>query len=75
MKNIHGNIKCEGCGSYNIELSVGFDGMDCYSKEGEGSGFKWEVSLCCQKCGRAYPVCRVKEYNHISPLISPLEKK
>ena len=68
MKNKHGNLKCAACGSYNIKLSIGFDGMDCYSEAGDGSGFKWEVSLYCDDCGRVYPVCRVKNYTDISPL-------
>lgn len=68
MKNKHGNIKCEGCGSYDIRQTVHFDGMDCYSEAGEGSGFKCEVTLYCENCGRVYPICRVKEFHDISPL-------
>lgn len=68
MENKHGNLKCEGCGSYNIKLDVGYDGMDCYSEAGENSGFKYEVCLYCDDCGRIYPVCRVKNNTHISPI-------
>ena len=68
MKNKHGNLKCAGCGSFNIKMNVGFDGMDCESEAGEGSGFKWEVKLYCDDCGRVYPVCRVKNFSDISEI-------
>ena len=65
-RNKHGNLKCAGCGGFDIRMHVGFDGMDCDSVAGEGSGFDYEVSLVCEDCGRAYPVCRVKGYNDVS---------
>lgn len=69
MHNKHGNIKCEGCGSYNITMNVGYDGADWLSEAGEGSGFKCEVALVCEDCGRGYPVCRVKNFNAVSGII------
>lgn len=69
MTNKHGNIKCEGCGSYNITMHVGYDGADYLSEAGDGSGFKWEVKLVCEDCGRIYPVCRVKNFNAVSGII------
>ncbi len=68
MGNKHGNIKCEGCGSYNIEMHVGYDGMDCLSEAGKDSGFECEVKLVCEDCGRVYPVCRVKNFNAVSAI-------
>lgn len=47
MKNKHGNIKCEGCGSYNIKMSVYFDGADWSSEAGDGSGYKYGIDLYC----------------------------
>lgn len=57
--NKHGNIKCAGCGSFNIRMHVYFDGADWDAEAGEGSGFDYEVSLICEDCGRGYPVCRL----------------
>ncbi len=36
MKNKYGNLKCEGCGSYNLKLNVSYDGLDEESAAGEG---------------------------------------
>lgn len=69
MTNKHGNIKCEGCGSYNITMHVGYDGADYLSEAGDGSGFKCEVKLVCEDCGRIYPVCRVKDFNAVRDII------
>ena len=59
--NKHGNLKCAGCGSENLKLSVFYDGMDCDSERGEGSGFDYGIDLYCDDCGRAYPICRLKD--------------
>lgn len=59
--NKHGNLKCSACGSYAIKLSVYYDGADWNSEKGEGSGFKYGIDLYCDDCGRAYPVCRLKD--------------
>lgn len=66
--NKYGNIKCAGCGSEDIKMKVGYDGLDNHSVEGEGSGFKVEVTLDCQNCGRVYPVCRVKDFFDVSDI-------
>ena len=64
--NKHGNIRCEGCGSYDLEVTVSYDGMDEYSEAGRGSGFEHVVELNCKKCGRIYPIVRVKHTAHVS---------
>lgn len=61
MKNKHGNMRCDGCGGYNIKLRVSYDGADWNSVAGENSGYTYEISLYCDDCGRAYPVCRLKD--------------
>lgn len=58
--NVHGNLKCAGCGGYDIRMHVCYDGVDEHSKSGAGSGFVYGVDLVCEDCGRCYPVCRVK---------------
>lgn len=68
MQNKHGNLKCANCGSFNIEMCVSYDGQDCYSEAGEGSGFVCGVDLVCNDCGRAYPVCRVKNFSDVSEI-------
>lgn len=57
--NKHGNLKCVACKSENLKMHVYYDGADWNSEKGEGSGFDYEVTLVCEDCGRAYPVCRV----------------
>lgn len=69
MENKHGNICCEGCGSYSIVSRVVFDGADWCSEAGEGSGFGWLVELVCVNCGRIYPVVRLKSDKNISDVI------
>lgn len=66
----YGNFKC-GCGSDNIRLDIGYDGLDELSVAGEGSGFGVVVSLCCTSCGRGYPVCRVKDFTDVSDIVVP----
>lgn len=66
--NKYGNIKCAGCGSEDIKMVVGGDGLDNHSVKGEGSGFVVEVTLTCQNCGRVYPVCRVKDFFDVSDI-------
>ncbi len=68
MLNKHGNIRCAGCGGYNIKMSVYFDGADWDSEAGEGSGYKYGVDLCCDDCGRSYPVCRLKNEFAVNPI-------
>ncbi|MBE6879764.1 MAG: hypothetical protein E7490_02870 [Ruminococcaceae bacterium] len=63
--NRHGNIRCEGCGSYNMECCVGWDGCDDECEAGEGSGFDCIVSLDCNDCGRVYPIIRLKSDYHV----------
>lgn len=64
----YGNIRCVGCGSDKLKMNAGYDGLDELSAEGEGSGFGVEVSLVCQKCGRVYPVCRVRDFVDVSDI-------
>lgn len=52
-------LKCVCCNSI-LKLNISFDGCDWESKEGEGSGFDYEISLLCADCGRIYPIGRVK---------------
>ena len=64
--NKHGNLRCEGCGSYELEVNVSYDGMAEHSVAGRGSGFEHVVELNCKKCGRIYPIVRVKHPVHVS---------
>lgn len=58
-KNKHGNIKCEGCGSYNITADVGYTGIK--------NEYPWEISLTCNDCGRTYLVGRIKKNTDFLP--------
>ncbi len=69
--NKYGCIKCAGCGSENIKMSVGYDGLDELSAAGEGSGFGVAVNLVCEDCGRVYPVCRAKDFSNVSDIAEP----
>ena len=64
--NKHGNLRCEGCESYDLEVSVPYDGMAEHSVAGRGSGIEHGVELNCKKCGRIYPIVRVKHPAHVS---------
>lgn len=66
--NKHGNIKCAGCGSYNMKMQVSYDGADWNSEAGEGSEYGYEICLYCADCGRVYPVCRLNRYSAVSPI-------
>lgn len=72
-KNKHGNICCEGCGSYHLRATVSYDGCDWRSKAGDGSGFEFLVALECEDCGRIYPVIRLKDEFAVSQLKEPDE--
>lgn len=61
MKNKYGNLKCEGCSSYNLKVTVGYDGADYESVDGEGSGFDWLVMIECNDCARCYPIIRLND--------------
>lgn len=61
---------CDECHEARLELSVGWTGADWNSEAGEGSGFGWEVSLVCPRCGRCYVVCHTKDVHDISPHIA-----
>ena len=63
--NRHGNIRCEGCGSYNLECRVCWDGCDEESEAGEGSGFDCLVTLDCNDCSRVYPIIRLNSDYHV----------
>ena len=43
--NKHGNLRCEGCESYDLEVSVPYDGMAEHSVAGRVSGFEHVVEL------------------------------
>ncbi len=64
-----GGFKCTGCGSEDIKLNVADDGMGWLSAAGEESGFDIVVSLCCENCGRVYPVCRVRNFSDVSSIV------
>ena len=64
--NKHGNLCCEGCRSYDLEVVVSYDGMAEHSMAGRGSGFEHVVELNCKKCGRIYPIVRVKHPANVS---------
>jgi hypothetical protein len=66
--NKHGNCVCAGCGGHDLRMAVWYDGMDCDSEAGEGSGYKYVVDLYCEDCGRVYPVCRVKDSFAVSDI-------
>lgn len=68
--NKFGSFRCS-CGSEDITLDVGADGLDELSAAGEGSGFGVVVSLYCENCGRVYPVCRVKDFSDVSGIVEP----
>ncbi len=55
--NRHGNIRCEGCGSYNMNCYVGW--TDC-SDLCTDSDCNVLVSLDCEYCGRSYPIICLK---------------
>ena len=74
MKNKYGNLKCEGCGSYNLKLNVSYDGLDEKSAAGEGSGFRCMVNLICEDCGRVYTVCRTRDYTDVSDIADEEDK-
>lgn len=67
--NKHGNMRCVQCHGFDLDLHVGWDGMDEESMAGEFSGFNALVSLVCNTCGRAYPVCRVRDFSDVSELV------
>ena len=51
---------CEKCKTERLEVKVGYTGSDWDSKAGDGSGFGWEISLVCPKCGRGYVIGHLK---------------
>lgn len=73
MKNKHGNIRCEGCGSYHMNVEVGFYGNDWDCVAGEGSGFGRVVELICCDCGRVYPIIHVKKETDVSEILAPVD--
>lgn len=74
MKNKYGNLKCEGCGSYNLKLNVSYDGLDEESAAGEGSGFGCIVYLSCEDCRRVYMICRTRDYTDVSDIADKEDK-
>ena len=58
-------LKCSECETI-LEPYVYFDGCDWESEAGDGSGYKWCVSLKCPCCGSIYPIARMREFNDIS---------
>lgn len=68
--NKYGSIRCAGCGSEKLTMQASYDGLDECSAAGEGSGFGVEVSLNCEKCGRVYPVCRIRDFVDVSDIRS-----
>ncbi len=66
--NKYGNIRCAGCGSDKLTMEARYDGLDERSVAGEGSGFGVEVTLNCERCGRVYPVCRVRDFVDVSDI-------
>lgn len=70
MKVKYGGIKCAECGNNRqLALHVGWTGMDCDCKAGEGSGYGWVVSLFCPDCGRIYPICMTKDNRDVSEYV------
>ena len=67
-RNKYGNLNCEGCGSYNLKLNVGLDGLDEESAAGEGSGYKYSVYMSCENCGRIYTICRTRNFGDVSDI-------
>ena len=66
MKNMNDNMpKCGECGE-RLEVQVGYTGCDWNSAAGDGSGFGWEISLVCPKCGRCYVVGHLKNQRDFS---------
>lgn len=66
MSNLNG-LRCTKCGG-ELNMEVGFDGMDQESVAGEGSGFTWTVQLLCNSCGRTYDICRCKGASSVSEI-------
>ena len=56
--------KCE-CGK-NLSLSIVYTGADWECEKGEGSGYKYELILECEECGRVYSLCNMKDVDAVS---------
>ena len=63
--------KCPVCGS-DLELEIGYTGCDWNCKAGVGSGYGYEVSLCCNKyvCGRVFTLGMLKKDSDFSEIKS-----
>ncbi len=66
--NKYGNLRCAGCGSEKLTMETRYDGLDERSVAGESSGFGVEVTLNCERCGRVYPICRVRDFVDVSDI-------
>lgn len=74
MKRIKwGGLVCAGCGNNDLDFHVMYTGADWNCEAGEGSGYDFEVSLVCDKCGRIYTIGHVKSESDISPVKQQLE--
>lgn len=64
MSNI---LKCPACDS-QLMISYGYTGADWECEKGEGSGYKYEVSLQCttNACARSFTLGHLKDYADFS---------
>ena len=53
-------LKCSRCGDDNLYVSSSYDGLDCNSLQGDGSGFNSKITLTCAKCNCVYVIGRIR---------------
>lgn len=56
--------KCE-CGE-ELKHNVIWTGADWNCEKGEGSGYEYELVLECEKCGRVYSLCNMRNVSDVS---------
>ncbi len=70
---LFGGLKCAQCGA-DLSFSLSFIGLSeeavKHDEEHGETNWNYEISLCCQECGRIYPICRTDKPNSISELIT-----
>ena len=63
-------LHCSNCGG-SLALRVSYDGCDWESVKGERSGFKHEISLDCDNCGRIFPIGRLNSESAFCENLEP----
>lgn len=56
-------LTCPSCNSI-LRLEIAYDGCDWDTEAGEGSGYKFPISLTCTdpRCASIYTLGRLKDY-------------